>query len=352
MWPCGAASPPASCVQEAQGAAWCPDTFRFSGAAAAVVGPSEGRVILILFGATDNYAFTNSGYVLDPRTHAITPISALDLHKGRMQKRWLHTASVVGEQLLVIGGQSELGEPMQEIWSAGWVSEWSSGKVVPFFQWHRASPKFGCAGHTASVVGDEVVLFGGLDGREESNLVHSVSPLQQSVQRISTRGAPPSPRWCHTSAVGGGSVVVFGGWQRPSVFLNDTWVLDTSSWQWSEMAPAGVRPCPRTQSAMWQLEEGMFCIFGGAAHNTTDSALYGDRVLDMDDMHVLDMHACTWIPCLSKNTKQRGGVNAVATVGKEVYVIGGMHSDAGADMPTFVGDISLVHTPPAAWRGL
>lgn len=65
-----------------------------------------------------------------------------------------------------------------------------------------------------------------------------------------------------------------------------------------------------------------------------EEVVYGDRVVDLGDIQLLDLQTETWLKCASSYPPLRGGVNAMFTSGSKVYLSGGMHSDAGARMPT------------------
>ena len=67
---------------------------------------------------------------------------------------------------------------------------------------------------------------------------------------------------------------------------------------------------------------------------------YGDRVVDLGDVQLLDLKTSTWLRCESPYPPLRGGVNALFRVGRKVYISGGMHSDPGARMPTWTGELA------------
>lgn len=52
--------------------------------------------------------------------------------------------------------------------------------------------------------------------------------------RLQVNGAPPPPRWGHTAAVIGEKLIVFGG-HNGSRMLNDLHVLDTSCMTWTQV---------------------------------------------------------------------------------------------------------------------
>ena len=106
----------------------------------------------------------------------------------------------------------------------------------------------------------------------------------------------------------------------------------------------------------------MLLVFGGACHapvaaasddDDEEEVVYGDRVVDLGDVQLLDLQTHCWLPCDSEYSSLRGGVNALFRIGETVYVSGGMHSDPGARMPTWTGELAetaAVLPAVAAWQ--
>lgn len=180
-------------------------------------------------------------------------------------------------------------------------------------------------------------------------MLSALDPHTRKISGIATKGSAPSPRWCHAAAPVDQGLLVMGGWNPSAArteapFLSDLWLLDAGSVAWSRVDVAGVPPSPRCQCTLAALPDGFLWLFGGAAHADADNPVYGDRVEDLGDMFVLDWKTRTWLTCRSTYLPQRGGVNACALVGEELFVFGGMHSDQGAETPTFKDHVSVVPT--------
>ncbi len=221
--------------------------------------------------------------------------------------------------------------------------------------------------------------------------------------RVRARGAPPSPRWCHSCVRVGGdgggdddddALCIFGGWRyargafvgggdrdaddEPRRFFNDVHVLSVSrrcagpdapdahglapaAAAWSSPRLHGVPPSPRCQAAAfaWPADEkedgvglGFVIVYGGAAQSADAAAQshYGDAVIDMADAHVLDLDLGAWLPRFGggpSHAPLRGGCNGVLAIaaqadgaGPRLLLHGGMHSDPGADEPDFADDIA------------
>jgi len=128
----------------------------------------------------------------------------------------------------------------------------------------RGTPPCGRYGHTASVVGHKIFVFGGFDGNSQLNDVHvlehreteglinlpetnpSFSPLQlpttaeEGVAYVWTQpyitGRAPCGRYGHTASVVANKIYIFGGNAGTNMRLNDLHVLDTGTpWLWGRL---------------------------------------------------------------------------------------------------------------------
>jgi len=168
---------------------------------------------------------------------------------------------------------------------------------------------------------------------------------------------------------------IFGGWQftdgSTELFLNDLHIFDIQNLVWSNPQLFGIGPLPRCQTVCMPFIPaaqkspirslislptcpgfidkqtvctGFLVFLGGASHYSDTEMLdgsYGSRVRDFDDFHVLDLATLTWVPMNYSNPALRGGVNAVVFSGflGQWLFSGGMHSDAGSNMPVFRNDL-------------
>ena len=120
------------------------------------------------------------------------------------------------------------------------------------------SPRYG---HTLTAAGGNFYLFGGVS--ETDDLEEPPAPNCELYAFTlkgdnatwacpATTGGPPSPRWQHTAtAVDSTRLFVFGGNLSNQARLNDVWVLDTLSMEWSEQgAAAGTKSKQRTKGSV------------------------------------------------------------------------------------------------------
>jgi hypothetical protein len=111
------------------------------------------------------------------------------------------------------------------------------------------------------------------------------------------------------------------------------------------MECSGEIPPPRCQVGAFLVQNNRYLVIYGGAYRkqrvTPDDELveaYGDIVRDVDEIYVLDIQLRHWVRSAAK-----GPISSVHTCTKlsdnKVIVIGGMHSDAGADEPNFHNSI-------------
>ena len=135
-------------------------------------------------------------------------------------------------------------------------------------------------------------------------------------------GDVPSPRWCHSACMlDSNRMAVFGGWLYPkSEFLSDFYVLDLGENRFDLAAVGPARPSPRCQSNLFKVPGSSYLgLFGGASHKTdrghSASVSYGDAVVDICDLWLLDLATATWLRCPGEGLLQlRGGVNSTIHV--------------------------------------
>ena len=109
-------------------------------------------------------------------------------------------------------------------------------------------------GHTAATVGQRIFFFGGtwVDDEDNSIYLNDLYILQTdglTWEQPATGGEPPIPREGHTASVVRNQMVVFGGagldCEERSINLHDLHVLDTDTMLWSQPECSGSLPQER-----------------------------------------------------------------------------------------------------------
>ncbi|KAH6558001.1 hypothetical protein KP509_1Z082800 [Ceratopteris richardii] len=139
------------------------------------------------------------------------------------------------------------------------------------------NPPVARVGHTASLVGKNMVVIG---GREDPSrvlgdvCVLNVDSMHWSYPKV--RGVPFPPRHRHAAEAYKEKIYVFGGLDNENV-LGDFLVLDVLKMQWDHVMLAGYMPCPRYSHSMAVIDEILF-VYGGFNGRT----VYGDLwILDL-----------------------------------------------------------------------
>ncbi|GAB0092079.1 Host cell factor [Sergentomyia squamirostris] len=192
---------------------------------------------------------------------------------------------VDGTKILVFGGMVEYGKysnDLYELQATKW--EWRKLKATP--PSHPNTLPCPRLGHTFTLVGDRVFLFGGL-ANESDDPKNNIPKYLNDLYVLNIRNDPPTwevpitngeappPRESHTCVVYTDShlktfLVIYGG--MSGYRLGDLWMLDTQSLTWSRPEIAGSPPLPRSLHSSTLIGSRMF-VFGG------------------------------WVPCLSDDTK-------------------------------------------------
>ncbi|CAI0560387.1 unnamed protein product [Linum tenue] len=175
------------------------------------------------------------------------------------------------------------------------------------------------SGHTAVMVGkSKVVIFGGLvDKTFLSDIyVYDVEKKMWFTPDCSGNGSDgqvgPSPRAFHVAVAIDTLMFVFGG-RFGGKRLGDFWLLDTDTWQWSELASFGDLPSPRDFAAASAVGNQKIVMLGG-----------WDGKKWLSDVYVLDTTSLEWTELAVTGTlpPPRCG-HTVTMVEKRLLVYGG-----------------------------
>ncbi|KAJ2803424.1 hypothetical protein H4S07_004460 [Coemansia furcata] len=220
---------------------------------------------MFVFGGWNNSICYNDVYVMDTETMFW---SKLRTSGDEVPPCRAHTATAVGSRLFVFGG----GDGTQyfadlyvlDTKSCVWTKARPAG-VAP-------SPR---RTHTCFHYNGYVYLFGGGDGHKALNDLWRVraEPTAQGTfewEEVETTGGRPFPRGYHTSTLVGNQVVVFGGSDGQECF-GDTSLLNLDTMEWSHVS---IDP-PLTRLAHSATLVGMY-LFVICGH---DGADYSSQVL-------------------------------------------------------------------------
>lgn len=183
---------------------------------------------------------------------------------------------VDGTRILVFGGMVEYGKYSNELYELQ-ASKW---------EWKRLKPKppkdnippCPRLGHSFTLIGNRVFLFGGLANDSDDpknniprylNDLYTLELLPNGVTAWdvpTTQGSSPPPRESHTGvaytdrATGKSCLVIYGG--MSGCRLGDLWFLDVDSMTWNRPVVHGPTPLPRSLHTATLIGHRMY-VFGG-----------------------------------------------------------------------------------------
>lgn len=166
-------------------------------------------------------------------------------------------------------------------------------------------------GHTMSVMGTKLLVFGGTDGSRVFDSLYEYETETHAWSLPSCSGTIPKPRHSHCAAsLPNATLMVFGGIGGG----NELYMLETMSMTWFVAKAAGSAPSPRFGLSAVLVDQSVLFLGG---HD-------GNRGLD--EIHELDLSTMTWsIPNTSGKIPKLGARHvAMGFPGSsKVYIIGG-----------------------------
>nr|XP_012135197.1 PREDICTED: host cell factor 1 isoform X1 [Megachile rotundata]XP_012135198.1 PREDICTED: host cell factor 1 isoform X1 [Megachile rotundata] len=183
---------------------------------------------------------------------------------------------VDGSRILVFGGMVEYGKYSDELYELQAVRwEWKKLRPRPPENDPPPCPRLG---HSFTLIGNRVFLFGGLanDSEDHKNNIPrylndlytlELLPNGQTAWDVpQTHGHAPPPRESHTgvsysdSKTGKTCLVIYGG--MSGCRLGDLWYLDVDSMTWNKPMVHGPIPLPRSLHTATLIGHRMY-VFGG-----------------------------------------------------------------------------------------
>ena len=207
-----------------------------------------------------------------------------------------HSATLVGASLIIFGGHYYAGK------SEGFV--YLSDTIVLDVndnRWYRPKlngippgPRYG---HTAVLAGSRIVIFG---GRGPSGVhyrdLHALDPITMTWYQGPEGGNAPMGRLNHSASLISTKMYIFGGWNKET-FFNDMYVLDLAAMAWTQPETSGPAPLPRMGHVAAVVGNNIM-IQGGFYHDSSrasDSRM-GSKLKEcyLNDLRVLDTETLVW----------------------------------------------------------
>lgn len=241
--------------------------------------------------------------------------SLLPIFGGMPAPRYNHAATVIGNKMVVVGGESANGL-LEDV------------QVLDFdrFTWTTASSKLylspsslplkipACKGHSLISWGQKVLLIGGKMNCGSDRLsVWVLDTETECWSLMEAKGDIPVARSGHTVARASSVLIIFGGEDDKGKKLNDLHMFDLKSLTWLPLHCTGTGPSPRTNHVSALFDDRMLLIFGGTSKSKT-----------LNDLYSLDFETMVWSRMKTKGflPAPRAGCCGILS-GSKWYIVGG-----------------------------
>ncbi|XP_041632534.1 host cell factor isoform X2 [Drosophila kikkawai] len=219
---------------------------------------------------------------------------------------------VEGTRMFVFGGMIEYGKYSNDLYELQ-ATKWEWRKMYP------ESPDGGgmspCPrlGHSFTMVGDKIFLFGGL-ANESDDPKNNIPKYLNDLYILDTRGVhshngkwivpktfgdSPPPRESHTGiaftskANGNLNLLIYGG--MSGCRLGDLWLLETESMTWAKPRTLGQAPLPRSLHSSTMIANKMYVFGGWVPLVINESKSTTEREWKCTNtLAVLDLDTMTW----------------------------------------------------------
>ncbi|KAK4265697.1 hypothetical protein QN277_026714 [Acacia crassicarpa] len=226
-----------------------------------------------------------------------------------------HAAAVVGNKMIVVGGESGNGL-LDDV------------QVLSFdrFSWTIASSKLymspsslplkipACKGHSLISWGKKALLIGGKTEPGSDRIsVWAFDTETECWSLIEAKGDIPVARSGHTVLKASSALILFGGEDAKRRKMNDLHMFDLKSLTWLPLHCTGTGPSPRSNHVAALYDDKILFIFGGASKSRT-----------LNDLYSLDFETMAWsrMKIRGFNPTPRAGCCGVLC-GTKWYIAGG-----------------------------
>ncbi|XP_012527605.1 host cell factor isoform X2 [Monomorium pharaonis] len=250
---------------------------------------------------------------------------------------------VDGTRIFVFGGMVEYGKYSNELYELQ-ASRWEWKRLKPKPPKHEPPP---CPrlGHSFTLIGNRVFLFGGLanDSDDPKNNIPrylndlytlELLPNGQTAWDVpQTHGHAPPPRESHTGvayadrATGKSCLVIYGG--MSGCRLGDLWFLDVDSMTWNKPVVHGPTPLPRSLHTATLIGHRMY-VFGGWVPLVVDDVKVATHEKEWkctSTLACLNLETLTWeqltVDSLEENVPRARAGHCAVGVHSRLYVWSG-----------------------------
>ncbi|XP_037952738.1 host cell factor isoform X3 [Teleopsis dalmanni] len=250
---------------------------------------------------------------------------------------------VEGTRIFVFGGMIEYGKYSNELYELQ-ASKWEWRKMHPFQPDNGPVP---CPrlGHSFTMVGEKIFLFGGLANESDdpkNNIpkylndiyileIHGVNAHNGRWIMPKTYGESPPPRESHTGVSfmckqNKLNLLIYGG--MSGCRLGDLWLLDTDTMVWSKPVTHGSPPLPRSLHSSTLICNKMYVFGGWVPLIINDSKATTEREWKCTNtLAVLDLDTMSWanvtLDTLEENVPRARAGHCAVGIQSRLYVWSG-----------------------------
>ncbi|KAK2585186.1 hypothetical protein KPH14_009896 [Odynerus spinipes] len=250
---------------------------------------------------------------------------------------------VDGTRILVFGGMVEYGKYSNELYELQ-ASRWEWKRLKPKPPKHDPPP---CPrlGHSFTLIGNRVFLFGGLANDSDDpknniprylNDLYTLELLPNGTTAWDipqTHGHAPPPRESHTGVAytdrttGKSCLVIYGG--MSGCRLGDLWFLDVDTMTWNKPVVHGPTPLPRSLHTATLIGHRMY-VFGGWVPLVVDDVKVATHEKEWkctSTLACLNLETLTWeqltVDSLEENVPRARAGHCAVGVHSRLYVWSG-----------------------------
>jgi len=169
--------------------------------------------------------------------------------------------------------------------------------------------------HTATLVDDHILVFGGYNGHSNSNDLYDFDCKTLKWKKVQVSGKIPKGRNGHTATYADGKLFVVGGWLGAGpLAASDLYVLDLANNVWLKPETYGNPPGACNMHTTDYVKElrSLFVFRGG------DGRRY------LNELHILNIDTLTWSQGITNGPAPAPRANhSSALIGTNLYIFGG-----------------------------
>ena len=273
-------------------------------------------------------SYKRDTWVLDLTSYDWKPRTALTTSTTRPSSRASHSSILYDGQMVVYGGHGGSGNWKDDVWVLDLTSyAWTEKTTFGTAPTERSA-------HSSILYDKEMVVFGGYCGSANTwkNDVWVLNLTSYAWTERATSGTGPSPRSGQPSILYDGQMVIFGGYDGNAHF-NDVFMLNLTSWGWRSLETTGTKPPTQSFADGWS------------------AILYDEKMIVWGDgLYILDLVSNAWAKVTTPEPHPRRRIHHSCILYSKQMIIFGGDSNSNPNSENFDDvwalDLLAVTAPP------